>query len=95
VVLGGHEEVTRLGRVVRSLFGDVVSTRVVWVVPVSGKGLAEDGVERLLDTAVSVLAAAQWTMAIRGTNSRRFDMPSTKIEFGDGDKALDGVIDGG
>jgi hypothetical protein len=52
VVLGGHEEVTRLGRVVRGLLGNVVSTRVIGVVPVSGKGLAEDGVERLLDAAV-------------------------------------------
>lgn len=49
VVLGGHEEVARLGRVVRSLLGNVVSTRVVGVVPVSSKGLAEDRVERLLD----------------------------------------------
>jgi hypothetical protein len=57
VVLGGHEEVARLGRVVRSLLGDVVSTRVVGVVPVSGKGLAEDGVERLLDATVWWLAA--------------------------------------
>lgn len=58
VVLGSHEEVARLGRVVRSLFGDVVSASVVWVVPVSSKGLAEDGVERLLDAAVCLLAAA-------------------------------------
>lgn len=57
VVLGGHEEVTRLGRVVRSLLGDVVSTRVVGVVPVSGKGLAENRVERLLDATVWWLAA--------------------------------------
>lgn len=64
MVLGGHEEVARLGRVVRSLFGDVVSTCVVRVVPVSGEGLAEDGVERLLDTAVSLLAAVQTTVPI-------------------------------
>jgi hypothetical protein len=37
---------------VRSLLGNVVSTRVIGIVPVSGKGLAEDGVERLLDAAV-------------------------------------------
>jgi hypothetical protein len=52
VVLGGHEEVARLGRVVRSLLGDVVSTRIIGVVPVSGKGLAENRVERLLDATV-------------------------------------------
>lgn len=57
VVLGSHEEVARLGRVVRSLLRDVVSTCVVGVVPVSGKGLAEDGVERLLDAAATLLAA--------------------------------------
>jgi hypothetical protein len=57
VVLGGHEEVARLGGVVRGLLGNVVSTRVIGVVPVSGKGLAEDGVERLLDAAVYLLAA--------------------------------------
>jgi hypothetical protein len=57
VVLGSHEEVTGLGRVVRSLLGDVVSTRVIGVIPVSSKGLAEDGVERLLDAAACLLAA--------------------------------------
>lgn len=57
VVLGGHEEVARLGRVVRCLLRDVVTTSVVGVVPVSGKGFAEDGVQRLLDTTVCLLAA--------------------------------------
>ena len=57
VVLGGHEEVARLGRVVRCLLGDIVSTCVIGVVPVSGECLAEDGVQRLLDTAACLLAA--------------------------------------
>ena len=56
VVLGGHEEVARLGRVVRCLLGNVVSTCVVGIVPVSGECLAEDGVERLLDAAACLLA---------------------------------------
>lgn len=51
VVLGSHEEVARLGRVVGRLFGDVVSSCPVRVVPVAGEDLSEDRVQRLLHTS--------------------------------------------
>lgn len=49
LVFGCHEEVAGLGRVVRGLFGDVVTLGSVWVVPPASECLAEDGVEWLLD----------------------------------------------
>ena len=52
-MLGGHEEIARFGRVVRGLFGDVVSARAIGVFPVSGKGLSEDWIERLLHASAS------------------------------------------
>lgn len=48
MVLGGHEEVAGLGRVVRGLLGNIVAAGTIGVVPVAGESLAEDGVEWLL-----------------------------------------------
>lgn len=42
VVLRGHEEITRLGWVVRGLFGDVIPPRAIGKIPVAGEGLSED-----------------------------------------------------
>jgi hypothetical protein len=55
-VLGGHEEVARLGWVVRRLLGDVVAFGAVWVVPVAGEDLTEDRVQWLLDASVRLSA---------------------------------------
>jgi hypothetical protein len=48
MMLRRHEEVAGLGRMVRRLFGDVVAASAIFIVPVAGKGLAEDRVERFL-----------------------------------------------
>jgi hypothetical protein len=53
VVLGSHEEVAGLWRVVRRLLGDVVAFGTVWIVPVASEDLAEDWVEWLLDAPVA------------------------------------------
>lgn len=52
VVLRRHKEVARLGRVVRGLLGNIVSTRAIRIVPVAGKGFAKNGVQRLLHSSV-------------------------------------------
>lgn len=54
VVFGGHHEVAGLGRVVRRLLGNVVAAGAIGIVPVTSKGFAEDGVERLLDSAANM-----------------------------------------
>jgi hypothetical protein len=51
IVFWGHEEITGLRRVMRGLFGNVVCPSLVRIVPETGKGLAEDGVERLLNSS--------------------------------------------
>lgn len=54
-MLGGHEEVARLWRVVAGLLGDVVAAGAIAVVPPAGEDFAEDGVEGLLDATVGEL----------------------------------------
>ena len=50
-MLGGHEEIARLGWVVGSLFGNVVSARAIGVVPVAGERLSKDRVQWLFHTS--------------------------------------------
>lgn len=46
------EEVARLWRVVGGLFGYVVATGSIRIVPMAGKGFSENGVERLFHSSV-------------------------------------------
>jgi hypothetical protein len=39
----------------RGLFGDVVATSLVWIIPIAGKSLAEDGIQRLFHATGLVL----------------------------------------
>lgn len=50
-MFGRHEEVARLGWVVRRLLSDVVALCAVWIVPIAGEDLAQNGVQRLFDTS--------------------------------------------
>jgi hypothetical protein len=91
-VLGCHEEVARLGRVVRRLFGDVVALGAVRVVPVTCEDLTQDGVERLLDSPNShqlllMGAGTQW-ICIRG-----LDMPTTQVKLCHCYESLHWVVD--
>ncbi len=43
----------------RCLFSDVVTSSVVWIVPVAGKDLAKDWVQGLLDPPNVLLACAE------------------------------------
>jgi len=52
VVLGSHVEIAGLWRVVGGLFGDIVAFGVIGKVPVAGVGLAQNGIEGLLDSSV-------------------------------------------
>lgn len=106
VVLGGHEKVARLGRMVGGLFRNIISTRSIRIVPVAGEGLSEDGVQGLLDASAS-MAGGKISMSsslgrknnkkrvLGGTNVRRLDVPSTQIELDHRDKALHGVVNCG
>ena len=74
------------------LFGDVIATSAVRIVPIAGKGLAENRIEGLLDTTGSLL--------VKGFESSRIDkdirwpdMPTTEIEFDDRHKSLQRVVD--
>ena len=51
MVLRRHKEVGRLGRMMRSLFGDVVASCLVWIVPIAREDFTEDWVQRFLNTA--------------------------------------------
>lgn len=52
VMLGRHEKVAGLWRMVRCLLRDVVATCGIWIVPPPSKDFAENWVERFLDTTV-------------------------------------------
>jgi hypothetical protein len=76
----------------RGLFGDIVSTSIVWIVPIASESLAEDGIQGLLHTAdptsVNMLEAqGEWSV-------RWFDVPATQVEFDDRNKTLQRVSDG-
>jgi hypothetical protein len=76
----------------RGLFGDVVATSSVWIVPIASESLAEDRVQGLLNTAeltsVKMLEAQdEWSV-------RWFDVPATQVEFDDSNKTLQRVFDG-
>lgn len=60
VMLGSHEEVAGLWRMVRRLLRDVVTLGAVRVVPVAGKNLSKDGVEWLLDAPATLLVTASF-----------------------------------
>lgn len=64
MVFGGHEEVARLGRVMRRLLGNVVTLGAVWVVPVASEDLAEDWVEWFLYAPTLTSVAACGLMRI-------------------------------
>lgn len=90
-MLRGGEEIARLRRVVGGLFGDIVAAGPIGVIPVAGEGLSQNGIEWLFHSpaypSVFIAGYLDWTW-----NIRRFDVPSTQIEFHHGDKAFDGVI---
>ena len=53
VVFGGHEEVARLGRMMRCLFSDVIPARTIRELPVTRKGLSQNWIQRFLDTSAA------------------------------------------
>jgi hypothetical protein len=77
---------------VRGLFGDVVASCVVRIVPVACEGLTEDRVQRLLN-------AARQVRMITSTDTpgdlRRSNVPTTQVEFDNRDKSINRVIDVG
>ena len=95
VMLGSHEEVARLGRVVRRLLGDVVTLRAVWVVPVASEDLTEDGIEWLLDASAILSVTVLALYSVFWGRIRRLDVPATQVELGHSDKALNRVLDVG
>jgi hypothetical protein len=93
VVFGGHEEVARLGRVMRRLLGDVVASGAIWIVPVAREDLAQDWIKGLLDASAIVLVTAHGFYVEVSGRIRRLDVPPAQVELGDGYEALDRVVD--
>ena len=57
VVFRRHEEVGRLGWVMRRLLGDVVALRAIRVIPPACENLAQDGVEWFFNASVALSSA--------------------------------------
>lgn len=75
---------------VGSLFGNVIAFRMIWEFPIAGERLAEDRVERFLDSSaenVSQLRRREWEKGLR-----RLDVPSTKVEFHHAHKSLHWIV---
>jgi len=92
VVLGGHKEIARLGRMMGGLFRNIVSARAIGIVPVAGKSLSENRIQRLLH---STAGCQKPVIVQRWSNLRRLEMPSTQIELDHRNKPLDRIIDCG
>jgi hypothetical protein len=90
-MFGRHEEVARLGRVVRRLFGDVVALGAVRIVPVSCEDFTQDGIERLFDSPNShqllLVGVGTRRICIRG-----LDVPTAQVELCHCYESLDGVF---
>lgn len=93
VVMGRHVEVTRLGRVMRGLLGDVVGALVVFQVPVAGEDFAQNRIQRLLDSPSARLARC--TSFCRNGHVRGPDVPAAQVKLDDGYESLGGIVDGG
>lgn len=52
MVLGGHIEITGLGRMVGGLFGNVVAFRSIWEIPIASEGLPKKRVKGLLHSSM-------------------------------------------
>lgn len=86
-MFGGHEKVARLWRMVGGLFGNIISSRAIFVVPVAAERFSEDGVEWFLDSATRISPLYQKKkLLIRDV--RRLDMPTTQIELDHSNKSL-------
>jgi hypothetical protein len=76
----------------RGLFGDVVATSLVWIIPIAGKGLAENGIQRLFHATGLVLVGMIEHLELERV-LRWLDMPATEIELDNSDKTLQRVLD--
>jgi hypothetical protein len=76
----------------RRLLGNVVSFRAVRVVPVSSEDLAQNGVERLLNSSV-LASAAVLGFSRHSRCLRRLDVPPAQVELCHGDESLDWIVD--
>jgi len=70
----GHEEVARFGGVMRSLFGDIIASRMIRIVPIASERLPQYGIQGFF-------------------NPRRFNVPSTEVEFDDRNESSYRIID--
>lgn len=57
MVIGGHVEVARLGRVMRGLFGNIVCARAIRQVPVTRVHLAKNRVQGLFHTTCPLVVS--------------------------------------
>ena len=90
-MFGCHKEVTRLGRMMGRLLGDVVTFGTIWVIPVACEYLTEDWIKRLLHAPKPLLVVACGTCGC--LCARGFDMPSAEVELRYGDKSFYRVFD--
>lgn len=67
VVIWSHEEIARLWRVMRCLFGYVIASRLVRVVPVGCERFPKDGIEWLLDTSSKSSVGPFYSLMISST----------------------------
>jgi hypothetical protein len=59
----GHEEVARFGGVMRSLFGNIIASRMIRIVPIASERLPQYGIQGFFNptiTCQSRLAQAKW-----------------------------------
>lgn len=87
------KEIARLRGVMGGLFRYVVAASSISVVPVAGESFSEDRVERLFHS--SVLPSIFAPRCTKCAHIRRFDVPSTQVEFDHRYEALDGIVNRG
>jgi len=75
MMLRSHVEVAGFWRMVRSLFGDVVTFGMIWEFPIASKGFTQDWIEGFLHSSMDILVTIGDIG--KGLCLRRLDMPST------------------
>lgn len=107
LVLGHHVEVARLWRMMRRLLRNIIRTRPIIEVPVAREDLAQNRVQRLLDSTIAAamtgklasipIAALSTIGALResksNSNLRWADVPAAEVELYYGYKSFNWVLD--
>ena len=92
IVLWSHEEIARLGWMVRGLLGNVVALRLIRILPIARERLPENWIQWLLNAPTYTSARVSCVKSIK-SRLRWPYMPTTQVELHHREKTFDRILD--